>query len=998
MRVSKFQIAVFLTAISLMIWLAVPMFWAETAYWAYQPVTVPDVPPVKNQGWVENPIDTFILNQLEEKGLLPATQATKRALIRRAYYDLIGLPPSPAEVVSFVNDADPMAYSKLLDRLLASEQYGIKWGRHWLDLVRYAETNGYERDGNKAYAWQYRDYVIDAFNKDKPYDQFIREQLAGDLLDEVTPETIIATGFYRLGIWDDEPADRQLARYDYLDDIVSTAGQVMLGISMGCVRCHDHKADPISIKDYYSFLAFFNDITPHSNNPLVDIGTTAQKQEHQTKVDQKKLAEEKLQDQIFKLEEELKATLLESTNQTPDHSDTDLVDLTYRFYRDTWDQLPDDFDQLREETEGQIVSNRFTLRPASRNKSIGLVFEGKLRVPADDDYTFHINSIGGSRLWINGQKVTELVKAKGGYHQGSVALMAGYQPIRLEYFNQNADFPSLQVYWSLSGERGQRRHLSDAVTILSDSRSTGQTWSYTFEPPIEDWMKLDFDDSEWETGIGGFGTHGTPGAVVRTVWSTSQIWLRKTFELDYIPTRVGLNLHHDEDVQVFINGTRVTNRRGYLTSYRTVDLKKTALKIGQNVIAVNCIQTGGGQYIDVGIVANPVVTDIDELLKQHTDQIGASPDLQVQVEQHQKLKKERDDSRKKKIPYSYMALAVQDVGTSQAYILQRGNPRLQGDPVEPSFPRVLRHSTSHLKLPLEEDQSKTKRRVVAEWIANPENPMTARVMVNRIWQHHFSRGIVRSSNDFGKFGTQATHSKLLDWLAHEFVSNQWRIKSLHKKIMMSNTYQMSAQVNEEALVVDPLNNLFWRFDMRRLTAEEIRDSILSASGNLNRKLGGPSVFPELPEEVLATSSQPTRVWGKSPPEEANRRSVYVKVKRSLLVPILNQFDMANTDSTCAVRFMTMVPTQSLTMLNGKFINQQAIVFAERIRQQGGSDLSDQIQFGLCLVLSRQPSTEEIAWATEFVETLIKKEQVDQKIALDRFALLALNLNEFIFLD
>ena len=998
MRVSKFQIAVFLTAISLMIWLAVPMFWAETAYWAYQPVTVPDVPPVKNQGWVENPIDTFILNQLEEKGLLPATQTTKRALIRRAYYDLIGLPPSPAEVVSFVNDADPMAYSKLLDRLLASEQYGIKWGRHWLDLVRYAETNGYERDGNKAYAWQYRDYVIDAFNKDKPYDQFIREQLAGDLLDEVTPETIIATGFYRLGIWDDEPADRQLARYDYLDDIVSTAGQVMLGISMGCVRCHDHKADPISIKDYYSFLAFFNDITPHSNNPLVDIGTTAQKQEHQTKVDQKKLVEEKLQDQIFKLEEELKATLLESTNQTPDHSDTDLVDLTYRFYRDTWDQLPDDFDQLREETEGQIVSNRFTLRPASRNKSIGLVFEGKLRVPADDDYAFYINSIGGSRLWINGQKVTELVKAKGGYHQGSVALMAGYQPIRLEYFNQNADFPSLQVYWSLSGERGQRRHLSDAVTILSDSRSTGQTWSYTFEPPIEDWMKLDFDDSEWETGIGGFGTHGTPGAVVRTVWSTSQIWLRKTFELDYIPTRVGLNLHHDEDVQVFINGTRVTNRRGYLTSYRTVDLKKTALKIGQNVIAVNCTQTGGGQYIDVGIVANPVVTDIDELLKQHTDQIGASPDLQVQVEQHQKLKKERDDSRKKKIPYSYMALAVQDVGTSQVHILKRGNPRLQGDPVGPGIPIVLRHSAPYLEPPLEKGQNKIKRRIVAEWIASPENPMTARVMVNRIWQHHFGRGIVRSSNDFGRFGTQPTHLRLLDWLAHEFVSNQWRIKSLHKTIMMSNTYQMSAEANEEALVVDPLNNLFWRFDMRRLTAEEIRDSILSASGNLNRKLGGPSVFPELPEEVLATSSQPTRVWGKSPPEEANRRSVYVKVKRSLLVPILNQFDMANTDSTCAVRFMTMVPTQSLTMLNGKFINQQAIVFAERIRQQGGSDLSDQIRFGLCLVLSRQPSTEEIAWATEFVETLIKKEQVDQKIALDRFALLALNLNEFIFLD
>ena len=340
MRVSRPQKAILWTVFLLMSWVVTPMIGAENAYWAYQPVTIPDIPSIKDQEWAKNPIDTFILNQLEKNGLFPAIPATKQALIRRVYYDLTGLPPSPEEVVSFVNDTDPMAYSKLLDRLLASEQYGIKWGRHWLDLVRYAETNGYERDGNKAYAWRYRDYVIDAFNKDKPYDQFIREQLAGDLLDQVTPETIVATGFYRLGIWDDEPADRLLARYDYLDDIVSTTGQVMLGISMGCVRCHDHKADPISIKDYYSFLAFFNDITPHSNNPLVDIGTPAQKQEHQIKVDHKKLAEEKLQDQIFKLEEELKATLLEPTNQTPDHSDTDLVDLTYRFYRDTWDQLP----------------------------------------------------------------------------------------------------------------------------------------------------------------------------------------------------------------------------------------------------------------------------------------------------------------------------------------------------------------------------------------------------------------------------------------------------------------------------------------------------------------------------------------------------------------------------------------------------------------------------------------------------------------------------------
>ena len=216
--------------------------------------------------------------------------------------------------------------------------------------------------------------------------------------------------------------------------------------------------------------------------------------------------------------------------------------------------------------------------------------------------------------------------------------------------------------------------------------------------------------------------------------------------------------------------------------------------------------------------------------------------------------------------------------------------------------------------------------------------------------------------------------------------------------MMSSTYQMSAQSNQQALLADPHNNLFWRFNMRRLSAEEIRDSVLLVAGNLNQKLGGPSVFPDLPAEVLATSSQPKRVWGKSSPEEANRRSIYVKVKRSLLVPILNQFDMANTDSTCAVRFVTTVPTQSLTMLNGKFINRQALDFAKRLRQEGGSTLVDQIQFGLKLVLSRQPSGEEFNWAKDFVQRLIEKEQVDQQAALDRFALLALNLNEFIFLD
>lgn len=966
---------------------------SETDYWAYQPVELPALPTVKNSDWIKNPIDAFILSRLEKANLSPAKPASKQALIRRVYYDLTGLPPSPQAVENFLNTTDPQAYEKLIDQLLDSEQYGEKWGRHWLDLVRYAETNGYERDSNKPFAWRYRDYVIESFNKDKPYDQFIREQLAGDLLDQPTAETITATGFYRLGIWDDEPADRRLARYDYLDDIVSTTGQVMLGIPMGCVRCHDHKADPISIEDYYSFLAFFHDIAPHSNSPLADIGTPEQKQIYKAKVEEKKLTQEKLQDQIFKHEEELKQIFAPNESDI-DSTQTNLVNLEYRFFRHTWDALPKDFDQLKPETQGEIATNRFSLRPASRQKAIGLVFEGQLRVPTNGKYTFYLDSIGGSRLWVDGKKVTELETSKGGCHQGAISLNSGYVPIRLDYFNRNQESPYLRVYWSKTGSA--KKYLSDEVIILPDARSQGQIWAYTFEQPNSDWFKSEFDHTEWAVGAGGFGTNSTPNAVVRTKWNTSGIWMRKKIELDKLPKQIELNIHHDEEAQVYVNGTKILHRRGHVTHYQRQLLKsnqRSPFRVGNNIIAVHCSQTGGGQYIDIGLVAKPIHVKFDDLLRKYAKEIESADDLQKKVEAYHQVRKKRDDMRKNKIPYPYMALAVEDKGVSEVHILRRGNPQLVGDQVAPAVPAILKRGKE-----IEIEHPSTKRRVIADWIASSENPLTSRVIVNRIWQHHFGRGLVRSSNDFGQFGQKPTHPDLLDWLAHQLVLSQWKLKSLHRIIMTSNAYKMSAQRNEHAMISDPLNDLFWRFDMRRLSAEEIRDSVLSVAGNLNLKQGGPSIFPELPEEVLATSSQPNRVWGYSPPEEANRRSIYVKVKRSLLVPILNQFDMADTDSTCAVRFVTTVPTQSLTMLNGKFINQQAQDFARRIRQHGGSTLTQQLKYGLELVLSRQPSNEEIHWANGFIETLVNDEQVKLDIALDRFALLALNLNEFIFLD
>ena len=820
-------------------------------YWAYRPLKRPQVPSVQASDWVSNPIDAFILAKLEANSLTSAAPASKLTLIRRAYYDLTGLPPSPEAVEAFLNNTAPNAYEKLIDKLLKSPRYGEKWGRHWLDLVRYAETNGYESDGDKPFVWRYRDYVINAFNKDKPYDQFIKEQLAGDELHTVTTETIIATGYHKLGVWDDGPADRKLARYDYLDDIVSTTGQVMLGMTVGCARCHDHKIDPISTQDYYSFLAFFHDIVAHNYGPLADIGAPEQQAVRDKLLAEKRLAEQEAQDKLFKIQEIIKIEFAKNISEeiVPDAPASPMRDLTYRFYRGTFEQFPDDFDLLEPTAEGRLFNNLFSLAPASRKQNIGLVFVGTLLVPEEATYTFHINLHGTCRLIINGYKVAELI----GERDVEIVLAHGDVPIRLEYFNKDLDKPHLEVSWS--GASFEKQPLSTNATV-------------------------------------NFG----------------------------------------------------------------------------------------------------------ELLKTHAELIETNESLKVLVDEQKELKKQRDERRRQRVPYDHQALAVSESTQTPTHILRRGNPHLVGREVKPAFPAVLNPPAVDMSPVPEDAKSSGKRRVFAEWVASAENPLTARVMVNRIWQYHFGRGIVQSTNDFGQLGTLPTHPELLDWLASEFIASGWRLKTMHKLIMTSNAYRMSAQSDPRGIQQDANNDLFWRFDMRRLTAEEIRDTVLWITGKLNLKMEGPSVFPELPKEVLATSSRPRSVWGQSPPDEANRRSVYVKVKRSLLVPILNQFDQANTDSTCPVRFSTTVPTQSLTMLNGKFINDQALAFANRMRWEGGVTVEDRVRFGLRLVLCREPEPTEIQQALTFMQELQQFEGVNAEVALDRFALLALNLNEFIFLD
>ena len=608
---------------------SVPSRDPRRSHWSFQPVrqTVPPAWAAQRRGEVPgHVIDTFIAERLRQKGLPVPKAATRTTLIRRVTYDLTGLPPTPEAVEAFVNDPSAQAWENLVDRLLESPHYGEKWGRHWLDLVRFAETNSYETDEAKPNAWRYRDYVIRAFNSDKPYDRFIREQLAGDELPDSGADGLIATGFYRLGIWDNDPADKELALYDQLDDLVATTGQVFLGLTVDCARCHDHKIDPISQRDYYSLLAFFRNIHPYRN--------------------------------------------------------------------------------------------------------------------------------------------------------------------------------------------------------------------------------------------------------------------------------------------------------------------------------------GGG-----------------------TDEVPLPGDKQAK------------------------ALAVTEPGpvAPVTHLLRRGNPGSLGEEVQPGFPGVLGASVPTV-IPPASGRSSGRRRALADWIASPDNPLTARVIVNRVFQHHFGRGLVRTPSDFGVQGSLPTHPELLDWLAGHFIQEGWSLKRLHRLILTSQSYQASATPTAEALKADPANDLFSRFDMRRLTAEEIRDSVLWVGGSGNPRMYGPGMYVALPKEVLASQSVPGKGWGSSPKVEQARRSIYIHVKRSLLSPVLLSFDLAETDRSTPVRFATTQPTQALGMLNGSFFNEQARVLADRIRAEVGSQPQAQVRRALHRVTTRPPSDLEISRGVALLQLLTSEEGLGATAALDAFCLLAFNLNEFLYLE
>ncbi|MBY0586617.1 DUF1549 domain-containing protein [bacterium] len=570
---------------------------ADRQLWSFTPPARSSIPAAGQHAVARNSIDLFIQAEQEAAGLTMSPAAGKRELLRRLTFDLVGLPPSLSEVQAFEEDSRPDAYERRVDQWLASPHYGERWGRHWLDVVRYAQTDGYERDSEKPESWRYRDYVIRSLNEDKPYDQFLREQLAGDELDEVSDETIIATGFGRLGVWDDEPDDKANAEFEHYDDLVSTFGQSMLGLTIGCARCHDHKFDPIPQRDYYGFVSFFRGVLQNE-------------------------------------------------------------------------------------------------RADAKRK----------------------------------------------------------------------DTPNL-----------------------------------------------------------------------------------------------------------------------------------AALSTGERTLAMR--------------------------------EAGPTP--------------------------------------AETRLLIRGDAHTPGSPVEPHFAEVLSSSAeaSRAVIPTRDAAARSsgRRRVLAEWVTRTEHPLTARVMANRLWQHHFGRGIVATPSDFGKTGTPPTHPELLDWLAVIFSQDlQWGLKPLHRLILESAAYrQASTTTSMAGERIDPANQLLWRQQLRRLDAESLRDSVLMAHGRLNDEMGGRGFFPTLPKEVLATQSIPGNGWGKSPARQLDRRSVYMFVKRTLRVPMLETFDAATPDQSIAARSVTTIAPQALVWLNSDFMEKQSLAMADHLL---ALDLDDDARLEQLFkdALQRRPTDDEKA--------------------------------------
>jgi hypothetical protein len=720
-------------------------------YWAFK---LPEKATVPASDTYQHPVDRFLEVARRDAGVAVAPPADALTRLRRAYLDLIGLPPSPAQIDAFLADNTRGAWERVIDELLESPHYGERWGRHWMDVARYADSTGFEQDYNRPNAWRYRDYVIAAFNKDKPYSQFIREQIAGDELDYVTDETLIATGFLRAGPRVQfREKDNPERRHDYLDDVLATVGRGVMGMTVQCARCHNHKFDPILQRDYYALQASIFGYV-ETDWPLLDRDEAAAYRAANAAID---VEADAIRAQIREIEApHRKALLIE------------------RIRRDFPDNVLQAAIKVAEDrTPGEALL-------ADQVLTLGVPQQDLANALSEDEF------------------------------ERRLVLQAEFD--------------------ALSAKRPPKPPMAEIVT----------DGDYRFAP-----------DGPGDEII------GCP-------------------ECRTPPDVPGTFLYED----------------------------------------------GGPAY-------------------------EAPP----------------------------------------SFFLSRGDPFSPTEPTSPGFLAVATYGDPPTEIPRKDGRTSGRRLALAEWLTSQDNPLTARVMVNRLWHHHFGRGIVRTLDNLGQMGELPTHPALLDWLAVEFMDRGWSIKEMHRLMMTSEAYQMASGYDDAASqAADPDNAWLWRFRQQRLEAEALRDTIMAVSGGIDLTIGGPPIFPFVPDEVLKTSEK--GVWrNQADGPDVWRRSVYVYRRRSLGFPFFDTFDLPDQNQTAAARNVTTVATQALTLMNNAFVLNQASLFADRLRAAAPGSTDEQVELAYRIALTRTPTTNEMQVAKALVA-----EQ-----SLDDLAHVMLNLNEFLYL-
>jgi hypothetical protein len=873
-------------------------------HWAYETPERPPVPEIAD-AFVRNPIDAFVLAKLRAEGLKPSPEAPRETLIRRVTFDLTGLPPTPAEIDAFVIDDSPDAYERLVDRLLASPRYGERQAVDWLDAARFADTNGYQNDFARSMG-PWRDWVIAAFNRNQPFDQFVIEQVAGDLLPNPTREQRIATGFNRNNrtVTEAGSIDEEW-RIENAVDRVETTGEVFLGLTIGCCRCHDHKFDPISQREFYSFLAFFNSINekgvytekPGNVPPMLQVRTP----EHERRLKELGMAiaaaEKAVTDQEAALPERQRRW--EEEQRSRPHP-ADPRDWTVRF------ALNGD---LHSQSAGALPPAVY--RGPGQPTWVDSPFGQSLRLDGKESFV-DAGQVAAAE-WNRPISYGGWVKPQpSGAVLGKMDEPAAYRGFDLLLSRAEGSAPARQILVHLV------HHWPDnAIKVTTKDSLPADAWAHVF---------VTYDGSGKAAGLKVY-VNGRPAAV-----KVEQDSLTDTIAAPQ-PLRLGRR------------GTSST-LDGELADVRIYPRALSAAEVG--AIAFQPLI----QVLDRPRGRRPAAGQ--ELLDQ-AFRAAHAPELESAKARAAQLRKEKADFEKS-IP---TAMVLEDLPKPRpTFVLKRGqyDQPDKSQQVEPVVPACLPGWARH-------DPSRPANRLdLARWLVDPANPLTARVAVNRFWSQFFGIGLVKSAEDFGVRGDPPSHPELLDWLATEFVASGWDVKRLQRLIVTSAAYRQSSAASPESMKRDPENRLLARGPRFRLPAEAVRDAALSMSGLLTERLGGPSVKPYQPaglwEELAGGAGEGPYKQDTGP--NLYRRGLYVYRKRTVPHPELATFDAPSRETCQVKRSRTNTPLQALQLLNDVTYVEAARHLARRMLTEGGPTPAERIAFGFRLATARPPTADETA--------------------------------------